>query len=703
MAPTTRSRAAGESTKPKKRAAEYVDDATSDEEVEEKAPKRKPKKRAKTDQVAKPTAKKPATTTTRTKKRGRLNALPEMPLDILEEIFSLLDPGDLIRIARTTKAFRRLLLAGNQFSNLWRASWSRMEGYPTCPEDFSLLKWLQLLFGGPYCQVCAAPSVQRIFFSVRARMCKNCLRNTLIPVVSDCVEYIHHHHLQSYIPIVKEGRDIYAYEEDMKSLESKISSALEGVDYDARYKTIAAVTESLRDAFTPRLKHLRQCEDWQMRMIDEHRDDLGERRQKRRNDIQKRLKDLDYTNSDAYRIWKMKDVNVSKPLTDRAWNTLLPTLLPTLNQERDRRLERERRARRDSRVAAVEKGFVDLLRSGVVKARDIPYLPRATACIQFGSIPSLLDEDEDEISEDWRQRLDVALRDALSLMQDAFKKHQLEFASYIQEYAVDASECSHILSLSTSVVVVKERYGSGSVGFGLEAAALSAVQPSYYSAGAPYCDSRLPNLINPNPESLLKAVRMILGLLELEETTTILELDILDPAFACMTCPTKHDPHYHYADGRFYELHYRQVMSWRDVVHHIHDSHDKSADDLQLHLLTEGERALVGAEGTIVALKRERYRVTGRATIFACCHCVDAFIPNRVGDTYRYMSMDDVHLHVKQSHGIEAPAEGVDFFHNPLSHRGVLGGFSKEWCLVEEKGPEPEETAKTEADTNDSA
>ena len=50
--------------------------------------KRKPKKRAKTEKAATPTAKKPVAGNGRTRKRGKLNALPDMPLDILEEVGS---------------------------------------------------------------------------------------------------------------------------------------------------------------------------------------------------------------------------------------------------------------------------------------------------------------------------------------------------------------------------------------------------------------------------------------------------------------------------------------------------------------------------------------------------------------------------------------------------------------------------------------
>ncbi|KZV66900.1 hypothetical protein PENSPDRAFT_688593 [Peniophora sp. CONT] len=715
MAPTTRARTSGEPSNTKKRVAVDVEDDDSSEEIEEIAPKRKPKKRAKLDQAAEPAAKKSTTSGGRAKKRGRLNALPEMPLDILEEIFSQLDPGDLIRIARTNKAFRRLLLAGNQFSHIWKTSWSRMEGYPTCPEDVSLLKWLQLLFGGPYCQVCAAPSVQRVFFGIRARMCKNCLHKSLVFVGSTWVETIRPHQLDEYIPIVNEGRSKYAYAEDLENLKATIAFALEDVNSGPRHQALATVIGSLKDAFAPRIKfffpgallilsfqHRRECESWQSRITANHKEDIGERRSNRREDIVRRLEGLDYTRADAHGIWRLKDVNVSKPLTDRAWSILLPTLIPTLDHARDMRHESDRLRRRHRRLDAAEKAYVEALRSGVAKPQDIPYLPRPGSCTQFGSLPALLDEDEVEISEDWRQRLEVAFNDALPLMQDAFEKHRIEFASLLMgDSNVEPPDPLRVLSLATSALVVRDRYGSRSVCFGLEAIAWASTQMYNTRSDELYSDSRLLRVVQPTPEHVGKAVRVVLRLLGLDETSTILDLDTLDPCFTCTTCPVRHDPYYVYHEGVPRGLRYRSAMNWRIVVEHLYHSHENGTDNVQLHLLTSSERAAIGAEGSAVAIRRQQRAGYGlMVESFACCHCVSIMVRKDCRE-YQYMALDAVRLHVKQCHVIENVREGIDFFKNPLGNRGVLGGVCVEYCRVEEK--KPEETADAAASTESTA
>jgi len=105
--------------------------------------------------------------------RGRLSALPTMPLDILFEvcnictssrdisyicetwllfqIFTHLHPSDLLSLCRVNKALRAMLLSRNS-SFLWNAC-LRLCGSPVSPVDMSPPAWSHLLFGGAYCHV----------------------------------------------------------------------------------------------------------------------------------------------------------------------------------------------------------------------------------------------------------------------------------------------------------------------------------------------------------------------------------------------------------------------------------------------------------------------------------------------------------------------------------------------------------------------
>lgn len=302
-------------------------------------------------------------------------------------------------------------------------------------------------------------------------------------------------------------------------------------------------------------------------------------------------------------------------------------------------------------------------------AKDIPYLPRSEACTQFGSLlTDLIDEDEDDISDDWRHRVEVALNDALPLMKDAFKKHQAEFATLLPNFEEDASDPLRNLSLATSAFVVVG-YGERIVCFGIEAVASAAIIPYYTSEEMPYCASRLSRVVQPTPGSVSTAVHILLRFLELEDTTTILELDELDPCFTCTTCPTAHDSSYYYDKGQARELYARHAMSWRHVVsllsscmvgniaqyllikvQHIYDVHKENTADVQLHLLSDGELAAIAAEGTTVASRAALYGGKLMTENFACCYCPELLTPCH-SSPFRaliYQSLHDIRLHALQ-------------------------------------------------------
>ncbi|KAG2041834.1 hypothetical protein BDR03DRAFT_855543 [Suillus americanus] len=89
-------------------------------------------------------------------RRGGLSLLPTMSLDVLFEIFGFLKPLDLLSLARTSKAFRNLLMRkSNVF--IWRASRSLIPNLPECPPDLSEPQYACLAFD-PHCHVGRLPS-----------------------------------------------------------------------------------------------------------------------------------------------------------------------------------------------------------------------------------------------------------------------------------------------------------------------------------------------------------------------------------------------------------------------------------------------------------------------------------------------------------------------------------------------------------------
>ncbi|KAJ8515663.1 hypothetical protein ONZ45_g6940 [Pleurotus djamor] len=92
------------------------------------------------------------------RRKGKLRNLPQMPLDILLEIFAFLDPLDILHLARTTRAFRAVLMNRSTAISLWKNAFANVPDVPEKPGDVSEPAWTNFLFSNHcYILVCFAP------------------------------------------------------------------------------------------------------------------------------------------------------------------------------------------------------------------------------------------------------------------------------------------------------------------------------------------------------------------------------------------------------------------------------------------------------------------------------------------------------------------------------------------------------------------
>ena len=106
----------------------------------------------------------------KTMKKGSLEKMKEIPLDVLFEvskllhpfiglldrisqIFSKLQPSDLLNLARSTKRLRTILMRKNTIT-IWRRARANTEGLPPRPDDLTEPQYAELVFG-QHCYVCA--------------------------------------------------------------------------------------------------------------------------------------------------------------------------------------------------------------------------------------------------------------------------------------------------------------------------------------------------------------------------------------------------------------------------------------------------------------------------------------------------------------------------------------------------------------------
>ncbi len=126
-----------------------------------------------TNKIEEPLRKKPRTramTSPARKGQGKLSLFTEAPLDVLFEVrdiarrdasflilvslkvFSHLEPLDLLRMTRTTKTLRFLLLDRSSIA-AWHSAFKKIEGLPPVLEGFSEPQYANLIFDN-HCHVC---------------------------------------------------------------------------------------------------------------------------------------------------------------------------------------------------------------------------------------------------------------------------------------------------------------------------------------------------------------------------------------------------------------------------------------------------------------------------------------------------------------------------------------------------------------------
>ncbi|RXW18582.1 hypothetical protein EST38_g7278 [Candolleomyces aberdarensis] len=108
----------------------------------------------------------------RPRRSGKLATFVNMPLDVLHEIFGHLHPYDLLRLTRTTKDFRRILLHRSSLST-WKATFEDVPNLPECPPEMSEPAWANLAFS-PHCHFCLASGIRNVEWKFRVRHSANC-------------------------------------------------------------------------------------------------------------------------------------------------------------------------------------------------------------------------------------------------------------------------------------------------------------------------------------------------------------------------------------------------------------------------------------------------------------------------------------------------------------------------------------------------
>ncbi|KDQ60885.1 hypothetical protein JAAARDRAFT_77035 [Jaapia argillacea MUCL 33604] len=324
----------------------YVEPAESDELPP-------PKKRRKPSTKTPKSKLKSETVNSSRSRKGKLRHLPEMPLDILFEVFGHLRPIDLLNLSRTTKALRNILMRRSAIT-LWKSSLRSVESLPECPPDLTEPQYAHLAFD-PHCHFCYALCSQNIYWACRLRVCKACISEhfiesreveALFPNVADKYNWA-----TTLLPSIRiPSRRSWERRLSPRKQADSVAQTLKELINDSE-RLNAFVIE--RANFVVSLNnHAGECERWYAEVGDLRSQELADIRRRRKEAILKRLEGLGWgddiskmNKQDHETFSRQHSVKQTRDLTDRIWLNIKDGIIEFMQDLKEKRLNRERRER----------------------------------------------------------------------------------------------------------------------------------------------------------------------------------------------------------------------------------------------------------------------------------------------------------------------------------------------------------------------
>ncbi|KAI5900851.1 uncharacterized protein SCHCODRAFT_02662305 [Schizophyllum commune H4-8] len=262
-----------------------------------------------------------------------VSALLDLPLDVLLEILTHVDPMSLRHVSRTSHALRDTL-TGPQSNWIWRASYANTDhGLPPAPDDVSVPQFLSLLVD-EVCDVChASPDpkdpfdrIERIW-AARTKYCRNCWyysdelvreeNMTCFPMVREMQGYVGPQYpLYKIFPASEPYCDRCTYRRYPRVLAQRVANEFsydtEGKSKEDKKAWIVRQAEKYENV----IKHAELCHKWEKQEMRNRQERKEEVRKGRLEAIKQRLWDLEIDVDDA-QVFKeeFKGLLTTAPLT----------------------------------------------------------------------------------------------------------------------------------------------------------------------------------------------------------------------------------------------------------------------------------------------------------------------------------------------------------------------------------------------------
>ncbi|KAJ6609353.1 hypothetical protein B0H10DRAFT_2225993 [Mycena sp. CBHHK59/15] len=325
----------------------------------------------------------------RTTKVGRLAGLFTISLDVLFEIFGHLQPIDVLRLSRTSKEFRKLLMHKSSIS-IWTSSLKNVSpSLPACPPGMNEPQWVHLLFDAT-CHVCNK-IVRKIDWGLYVRLCAKCIKTHLLmamwhylPSGTDAVKY---GQLVSVRPATnKPYRSVY-FDKEMQRVKAQYDAI---TDSGLKEKFI----EERKELVKALKEHTKVCEAWAEGVAENRSTELADLKEERYTAVVAKLTDLGWGTEinnilpiDSLRNHKL--IKQPHALTERIWTTIEPQIVQYMEEMKVKRLAREHAALVIVRKGIATKVLRTFKRSQLPWTDNMP-MPGAPDFWEFPEIKAIL-------------------------------------------------------------------------------------------------------------------------------------------------------------------------------------------------------------------------------------------------------------------------------------------------------------------------
>ncbi|KAI5833033.1 hypothetical protein K523DRAFT_413632 [Schizophyllum commune Tattone D] len=233
------------------------------------------------------------------------SALLDLPLDVLLEILTHVDPMSLRHVSRTSRALQDTL-TGPRSNWIWRASYANTDhGLPPAPDDMTVPQFLSLLVDRvcDFCHASPGPKerIERIW-AARTRCCSNCLYDSKCIVQEKdmwmfyMVRRVQHHLGPNYplykmFPASKRYGICWSYPRVHINRigQDFVRDNMLGESGDVQKAWIVQMAEKHETV----VKHAKACHKWEMQEQQKRWKKEEEIRGERLKAIERKLKDLD--------------------------------------------------------------------------------------------------------------------------------------------------------------------------------------------------------------------------------------------------------------------------------------------------------------------------------------------------------------------------------------------------------------------------